>query len=106
MFLASYYFFIDFPPRFIRSRLQDITPAAMGGNVSLICNPDAAPTADISWTKDGMPTGSSIGRVTLLTNGNLVITQVTKSDEGVYTCTARNNLGEVKQSTRLQVKGR
>lgn len=95
---------LNFPPRFIRSRLQDITPAAMGGNVSLICNPDAAPTADISWTKDGMPTGSSIGRVTLLTNGNLVITQVTKSDEGVYTCTARNNLGEVKQSTRLQVK--
>lgn len=93
-----------FAPRFIRHHLQDITPAAMGGNVSLICNPDAAPTATISWTKDGVPTGSSSGRVTLLNNGNLVLTQVMKSDEGVYTCKATNSLGSAEQSTRIQVK--
>ncbi|CAL4227279.1 unnamed protein product, partial [Meganyctiphanes norvegica] len=43
------------------------------------------------------------GRRHLLRNGNLVITPVSRDDDGVYTCTAKNIYGEDSSSGRLIV---
>lgn len=43
------------------------------------------------------------GHRRILENGNLVINSVSRDDEGVYTCTASNNLGMDESRGRLIV---
>ena len=81
---------------------------ALGGTVTILCSPEAAPTPTITWSRNGSPVGStdSDARVRVLGNGNIVISQLQSSDEGTYTCEAENSYGSDASSGRLEVLGK
>lgn len=79
-----------------------------GGNVLLPCQPEGAPLPKLTWSKDGSNMNLALGgdpshRIWQMIDGDINITQATKSDEGIYTCTATNDLGSGKTSTQLLV---
>lgn len=47
-----------------------------------------------------------IRRVTVLDNGSLRISNVTRLDDGLYTCVARNQFGVASSAGSLLVKGK
>lgn len=56
-------------------------------------------SSDALWT-------DVINRVTVLDNGSLRISNVTKMDDGLYTCVARNQFGVASSAGSLLVKGK
>uniref|UniRef100_A0A3B3ZT54 Contactin 3b n=1 Tax=Periophthalmus magnuspinnatus TaxID=409849 RepID=A0A3B3ZT54_9GOBI len=88
------------PPSFSKSPLRALLKARSGSTVTLECKPQAAPPAISLWKK-----GSEIlqrsERITLLPNGTLQITNVTKQDAGSYTCIAKNQFGTASTTGRL-----
>lgn len=78
------------------------TYAAEGGNVTIKCNPEAAPRPKFTWKKDGNVIASG-GHIRIFDNGNLFISQVSRHSEGVYTCVASNELGIDESKGRLVV---
>ncbi|GAB1610181.1 contactin-2-like [Argonauta hians] len=100
----------SFAPKFIHYHLPPSTLGALNGKISFICNPDAIPKAEITWSKNGMDlgltSGQSSGRIQKLLNGNLFISELSRSDAGEYKCTATNNLGSSSDSTRLEIVDR
>lgn len=66
--------------------------AARNGRVVIECRPRAAPKPTISWTKDTENLYNST-RIFIWEDGSLEILNVTRDDEGKYTCFAENNLG-------------
>jgi receptor-type tyrosine-protein phosphatase gamma len=93
---------IEFAPTFIKRPMQSSARAAINGNVTIVCDPEGAPKPSIQWYLNSMPIGNS-GRQRVLQNGNLMITQVNKMDEGNYTCDASNRIGRESGSTYLFV---
>lgn len=85
-------FISAFKPSFQKRPLETETYAGEGGNVTIVCNPEAAPRPKFVWKKNNDIIGSG-GRRRILENGNLIISPVSRDDEGVYTCTATNNYG-------------
>ncbi|KAK6620391.1 hypothetical protein RUM44_006792 [Polyplax serrata] len=83
---------LSFKPSFEKRPLETETYAAEGGNVTIVCNPEAAPRPKFVWKKNNNIIGSG-GRRKILENGNLIISPVSRDDEGIYTCTATNNYG-------------
>ncbi|KAL0268356.1 UNVERIFIED_CONTAM: hypothetical protein PYX00_010329 [Menopon gallinae] len=81
-----------FKPSFKKRPLEPVTYAGEGGNVTIMCNPEAAPKPKFVWKKDNNVIGSG-GRRRILENGNLIINRVSRDDEGLYTCTASNRYG-------------
>ena len=80
---------------------------ALGGTVTIVCSPEAAPTPVITWLKNGSPVGSTDegARVQVLSNGNIVISQLMTSDAGTYTCRAENSFGSASSDGVLEVLG-
>lgn len=93
---------IEFSPTFIKKPMQGTVRAAVNGNATIVCNPEGAPKPTIQWYQNSMAIGTG-GRFRVLQNGNLIITGVTKSDEGNYTCSASNRLGQSSGSTYLYI---
>ncbi|KAH9500360.1 hypothetical protein Btru_071594 [Bulinus truncatus] len=59
----------------------------MGSNIEIICDVDAnPPVSSVTWSKDGIGLSG--------TSPRRVLSPVTKSDNGTYTCTAKNSIGE------------
>ncbi|XP_030621347.1 kazal-type serine peptidase inhibitor domain 2 [Chanos chanos] len=87
--------------------------AAEGSDVIFSCEVSSYPLASIHWRKEGrdlLPTDESNTAVQAHESpqrfeltGWLQIQAVRPDDEGVYTCAARNALGGVSASARLQV---
>jgi contactin 2 len=90
---------IEFPPTFLKKPMQGTVRAAIGGNATVVCNPEGAPKPTIQWYQNQMAIGNGGGHFRVLQNGNLVILGVTKMDEGNYTCDASNRLGRASGST-------
>lgn len=84
-------------PTFDKFPLRTSLEAALSGNVTYVCEPEAAPFPEFAWSKNGanlgLVAGDTSGRIRLLRNGNLLITQVQSSDAGKYRCTATNQAG-------------
>lgn len=80
--------------------------AGEGGNITIPCVPEALPVPTFEWQKDWVRLNTGGGRVRQLANGFLSISPVQRSDEGTYTCTARNSLGQDRTSGRLRVFSR
>lgn len=94
--------FAAFKPTFKKHPLESEIYAAEQGNVTIKCNPEAAPKPRFTWKKDGNVLGQG-GHRRMLENGNLIISPVSRDDEGLYTCTASNELGMDESRGRLIV---
>ncbi|XP_026687837.1 contactin-like, partial [Diaphorina citri] len=89
-------------PSFKKRPLESETYAGEGGNVTIFCNPEAAPKPKFVWKKDGNIIGSG-GRRKIFENGNLLISPVSRDDSGIYSCTATNVHGMDESKGRLIV---
>ncbi|XP_029288438.1 contactin-4 isoform X2 [Cottoperca gobio] len=91
------------PPDFTRWPVKKSTVIQRGGEVVLECRPHASPRATISWWRGGEPLKDS-KRQTIMEDGTLRITNISKLDGGRYTCLARNHFGTSSSTGTLVVK--
>ncbi|XP_076840521.1 contactin-3 isoform X3 [Brachyhypopomus gauderio] len=94
---------IAVPPDFSDSVLKAQTLARQGGDVLIECRPRMSPRGMISWRK-GKEALRESHRVSVLDNGTLRISNITKLDAGLYTCVARNQFGVASSAGTLVVK--
>ncbi|XP_046353215.1 contactin-like [Haliotis rufescens] len=98
---------LEFAPSFTKHPLQRGIAASMGGNVTIVCDPEAAPAPDYEWLKDGrnlgLTKGGDSGNYKMLMNGNLYITSLRTSDRGRYTCKVTNPIGSAEDSAELTI---
>ena len=73
--------------------------------LSLDCDPTGNPPPSLTWLRDGEPLAPINGRLTISSDGVVVITSLYSTDEGNYTCVARNSEGSDSASTLLTVLG-
>ncbi|XP_045465378.1 neural/ectodermal development factor IMP-L2 isoform X2 [Harmonia axyridis] len=74
----------------------------IGHEVLLPCQGVGNPRPEIQWVNpEGELVREGNGRISMLPNGELRIRTVTWSDMGVYTCIAKNHLGEDSEETFL-----
>ncbi|XP_008304414.1 contactin-1a-like isoform X3 [Stegastes partitus] len=76
--------------------------AAKNGRVVIECRPKAAPKPIFSWSKDTELIANST-RVFIWEDGSLEILNVTRADEGRYTCFAENDRGKANSTGSLLV---
>ncbi|XP_073990489.1 contactin isoform X2 [Rhodnius prolixus] len=93
---------LSLSPDFKKRPLEPETYAGEGGNVTIVCSPEAAPRPKFTWKKDNNIIGSG-GRRKILEIGNLIISPVSRDDEGLYTCQAQNKYGSDTSHGRLIV---
>ncbi|XP_051804546.1 contactin-4 isoform X4 [Acanthochromis polyacanthus] len=91
------------PPDFTRRPVKKSTVIQRGGEVVLECRPHASPRATVSWWRGGKLLKDS-KRQTIMEDGTLRITNISKSDEGRYMCVARNLFGTSSSAGTLVVK--
>ena len=91
------------PPSFVKTPLDEKIYAAEEGNVTIVCDPEAAPRPNITWYKDGNRLGSG-GKITLFKNGNIYMKGLNTADSGQYECVATNKYGTARSKTFLYVK--
>lgn len=88
-------------PTFEHSPVERVM-AARNGRVVIECRPRAAPKPTISWSKDTNLLKNST-RVFIWEDGSLEILNVTRADEGRYTCFAENDRGKANSTGFLIV---
>lgn len=87
------------------SKAPQLTQSAlMHSSVEIICNPTGEPKPVVRW-RFGAAYLQSKGRFHISSNGNLRITNVTKSDSGEYICEASNTLGKASRTGFVNVVG-
>uniref|UniRef100_A0A3Q3KEX2 Contactin 3a, tandem duplicate 1 n=1 Tax=Monopterus albus TaxID=43700 RepID=A0A3Q3KEX2_MONAL len=94
---------IAIAPDFSQNLLKAQTLGRQGGDVLIECKPRMSPRGVISWRK-GKEALRESHRVTVLDNGSLRISNVSKMDAGLYTCVARNQFGVASSAGSLLVK--
>ncbi|XP_067932128.1 contactin-like [Watersipora subatra] len=87
---------LEFGPSFVKHPMLGKVLATEEGNATIPCDPEAAPSAKISWLKDGVAyqvSKDSTSSKRLLPNNYLFLSGITRSvDEGIYTCVAENTV--------------
>jgi len=89
-------------PSFTKRPLEERIFAAEQGNVTIVCDPEAAPLPNITWYFNDKLIGSG-GKHEIYQNGNLQITSLNSADSGVWECRAKNKYGNARSRTDLQV---
>lgn len=89
-------------PSFMRHPIPTSMFAAMNGNLTIPCRPEAAPTPVIRWLRNGAEIGQRQG-MEVLYNGDLRITGVQQQDGGLYTCEATNANGQAQSHCTVTV---
>uniref|UniRef100_A0A8C4RV69 Contactin-3 n=1 Tax=Erpetoichthys calabaricus TaxID=27687 RepID=A0A8C4RV69_ERPCA len=90
-------------PDFRLSPVRRLIPAARGGEVIIECRPRAAPKATVFWSR-GTELLTNNSRITVKADGTLWIKNISRSDEGKYTCFAENFLGKANSTGSLSVR--
>ncbi|CAD5114730.1 DgyrCDS3772 [Dimorphilus gyrociliatus] len=93
---------ISLAPTFRKSHLRPTMYTALRGNITLPCKPEAAPSPTKTWYFNNRVITNSLNK-RVLKNGNLVLTKVTKAEQGTYKCVAENALGVAETSGELSV---
>ncbi|XP_071817882.1 contactin-4-like [Apostichopus japonicus] len=83
--------------------VQSNQPAARGGSVLILCNPDGAPKPTIKWYR-GSSRINTGGRFNVTEEGHLYITGVVDSDFGDYRCEATNTFSTESSTGSLVIK--
>lgn len=91
-------------PPTITEKPAPLTKTVVTSVVSLTCRVFGAPRPDVRWSKEGQELSG--GRYQVLDNGDLEIKEALVTDQGTYTCSASNKLGDAEASGRLEVKGK
>ncbi|XP_027197018.2 sidekick cell adhesion molecule [Dermatophagoides pteronyssinus] len=97
------------PPTFTNGGPPEMLTIQDGRDAEIQCEATGSPFPTVEWWYQN--TGQPKRRLDLDSkrkydsnaHGALIITQVEKSDEGMYTCVRRNNLGVINGTTRLAV---
>lgn len=89
-------------PTFEFNPMRKKALAAKGGRAIIECKPKAAPKPKYSWSK-GTELLINNTRVAIWEDGSLEIINITKLDEGSYTCFAENDRGKANSTTSLSV---
>ncbi|XP_024056843.1 contactin-1 [Terrapene carolina triunguis] len=90
------------PPNFELNPMKKKFLAAKGGRVIIECKPKAAPKAKFSWSK-GTELLVNGSRISIWDDGSLEIVNITKLDQGSYTCFAENNRGKANSTGTLEI---
>ncbi|KAB0391755.1 hypothetical protein E2I00_005187 [Balaenoptera physalus] len=90
-------------PDFRLNPVRRLIPAARGGEIVIPCQPRAAPKAVVLWSK-GTEILVNSSRVTVTPDGTLIIRNISRSDEGKYTCFAENFMGKANSTGILSVR--
>uniref|UniRef100_A0A4X1UWK6 Contactin-3 n=1 Tax=Sus scrofa TaxID=9823 RepID=A0A4X1UWK6_PIG len=90
-------------PDFRLNPVRRLIPAARGGEIIIPCQPRAAPKAVVLWSK-GTEILVNSSRVTVTPDGTLIIRNISRSDEGKYTCFAENFMGKANSTGILSVR--
>ncbi|XP_012936570.1 contactin [Aplysia californica] len=103
---------LEITPSFLKSPMVESVSSAIGGMATIVCDPTAAPLPTYTWFRDNVDLGLVAGQFAeddhykLLLNGNLMIQDITQSDQGKYKCRVTNELGEAEDSSDLLVMKR
>lgn len=89
---------VTVPPVLSVPRLE--YTAVLGQPVSLDCTADGQPKPEVTWHRERRPVVEGT-HLRLFSNGTLHITATQRSDAGIYTCSARNNVGRASHDIRL-----
>uniref|UniRef100_A0A8B9JKN2 Cell adhesion molecule-related/down-regulated by oncogenes n=1 Tax=Astyanax mexicanus TaxID=7994 RepID=A0A8B9JKN2_ASTMX len=90
------------PPRIMGEKEEEVS-VVEGHMVSLLCDVQSYPTAEITWTRDGQVLQFSQG-VHILPGGQMLqLSRVQQKDGGQYVCTATNSAGQDQKSILLNV---
>uniref|UniRef100_A0AAR2KVT5 Contactin 2 n=1 Tax=Pygocentrus nattereri TaxID=42514 RepID=A0AAR2KVT5_PYGNA len=90
-------------PDFRLNPVRKLVPAARGGQVKMECKPRAAPKPTLFWSR-GTELLTNSSRVTVTPDGVLWIYNISRADEGKYTCFAENYLGKANSTGHLSVR--
>ncbi|KAM9364890.1 contactin-2 [Pholidichthys leucotaenia] len=90
-------------PDFRLNPVRKLIPAARGGQVKIECRPRAAPKPSLFWSR-GTELLTNSSRVTVTPDGVLWIHNISRPDEGKYTCFAENYLGKANSTGHLSVR--
>lgn len=99
---------LEFAPSFAKRPVESALSAAVGGNITIVCDPEAAPAPTYKWLRNGADLGLVQGGppsngFQMLLNGNLFITDVNQGHQGTYRCQVTNSLGEAYSEGLLRV---
>ena len=87
------------PPRI--TSCPTIISLLAGEDMQMLCKAEGSPQPEVKWRKDGHSWEGGSGE----SEAVLVITGVTRTDVGLYTCQAENGVGSLAwQTTRVLVR--
>ena len=75
-------------------------------DIVIPCEATGVPKPRITWYKNGVVIDEDEFEHIEVNDDGIAIMQVLESDEGIYQCFAKNNLGEIVASSQLTMKGR
>ena len=88
----------------ITINVGDSLKSRSGRDVMIDCEANGIPKPRVMWTKDGEDLTAG-GRITIFSNGSLLIKKATEEDTGKFSCTVINNKGVDTVSSRLKFVG-
>nr|NP_523891.2 peroxidasin, isoform A [Drosophila melanogaster]NP_995975.1 peroxidasin, isoform E [Drosophila melanogaster]NP_995976.1 peroxidasin, isoform D [Drosophila melanogaster]NP_995977.1 peroxidasin, isoform C [Drosophila melanogaster]Q9VZZ4.1 RecName: Full=Peroxidasin; Flags: Precursor [Drosophila melanogaster]AOQ10577.1 Pxn-RA [synthetic construct]AAF47668.1 peroxidasin, isoform A [Drosophila melanogaster]AAS64946.1 peroxidasin, isoform C [Drosophila melanogaster]AAS64947.1 peroxidasin, isofo len=92
------------PPHFTHQPHDQIVALHGSGHVLLDCAASGWPQPDIQWFVNGRQLLQSTPSLQLQANGSLILLQPNQLSAGTYRCEARNSLGSVQATARIELK--
>ncbi|XP_064793489.1 hemicentin-1-like [Oncorhynchus masou masou] len=93
---------VQVPPSMVAGREEEVS-VIQGHMVSLLCDVQAYPPPEITWTRDGQILQFSMG-IHILPGGQMLqLPRARLEDAGQYVCTATNSAGQDQKSILLSV---